>query len=238
MARPTRAIEARRLKFTPALLANIRHRFEHTDESLSTMAADLGCCRTTLHGIAKRGGWVRYVRPPRDLASSARLEARAEALADDRHPEEAGEGRSDSLRHPEVRAQRTSKDERLKSTRPWPSPFEGRRSLPSGRPLAGPVGRPPQGDGESQLRVVPAPSEMADGLPPAADTAEQLYAAVVKELAEFKALRAQLKGRPLGLLERERAARTLAGLTALRDVDAPSPDLASLDRPLPARGER
>ena len=135
MVRTTRAIEARRLKFTPALLANIRHRFEHTDESLSTMAADLGCCKTTLHGIAKRGGWVRYVRPPRDLASSARLEARAEALADDRQPEEAGEGRSDSLRHPEVRAQRASKDGRPNSVRPWPSPFEGR------------LRRPPQGDG-------------------------------------------------------------------------------------------
>jgi hypothetical protein len=36
---------------------------------------------------------------------------------------------------------------------------------------------------------------------------------VEQELAEFKAERAQLKGKPLGLLARERAARTLAGLT-------------------------
>ena len=51
-----RAILARRLSFTDELLANVRQRWEHTDEPLSTMAADLGCCKTTLRGIAKREG--------------------------------------------------------------------------------------------------------------------------------------------------------------------------------------
>ena len=54
----------------------------------------------------------------------------------------------------------------------------------------------------------------AEELPPLADTVEELHAAAVRQLAEFKAFDAQLKGRPLGLLDRERAARTLAGLTA------------------------
>ena len=62
MGKTTRAIEARRLKFTPELLANVRRRFEGSDEPLSTMAADLGCCKTSLRGIAQREGWVRYER--------------------------------------------------------------------------------------------------------------------------------------------------------------------------------
>jgi hypothetical protein len=47
-----------------------------------------------------------------------------------------------------------------------------------------------------------------------ADTVAALHGAVRAELAAFKSERAQLKGQPLGLLARERAARTLAGLTA------------------------
>ncbi len=81
MAKTMRAIEARRLKFTPELLANVRRRFEGSDEPLSTMAADLGCCKTSLRGIAQREGWVRYVAPPRDLSPAARLLERAEALS-------------------------------------------------------------------------------------------------------------------------------------------------------------
>jgi len=143
MGKTTRAIEARRLKFTDELLANVRQRFEHSDEPLSTMAADLGCCNTTLRGIAKREGWVRYVAPPRDLTPAAKLLAQAEAL-----------------------------------------------SLPPDQPPGG---------GEEE---------------PPAETVEELHDLVRQELAAFKTQRAQLKGQPLGLLERERAARTLAGLTA------------------------
>lgn len=78
---PTRAIEARRLNITDELKANIRHRYEHTDEPLSTMAADLGCTAQTVCNLAKRENWARYVAPPRDLPPAARLLARAEKLA-------------------------------------------------------------------------------------------------------------------------------------------------------------
>ena len=81
MGNTMRAILARRLKFTDELLANVRQRFEGSDEPLSAMAADLGCCKTTLRGIAKREGWVRYVPPPRELLPAAKLAARAEKLA-------------------------------------------------------------------------------------------------------------------------------------------------------------
>ena len=39
-------------------------------------------------------------------------------------------------------------------------------------------------------------------------------AGATKELADFKAFRASLKGKPLGLLERERVARTYSNLSA------------------------
>jgi hypothetical protein len=91
---PTRAIEARRLKVTPELLANVRQRYEQTDEPLSTMAADLGCSLETVRNIAKRETWVRYVAPPRDLSPAAKLAARAKALA-------AEQGAAASLPPPE-----------------------------------------------------------------------------------------------------------------------------------------
>ena len=174
MGKTMRAIMARRLSFTPELLANVRQRFEHSDEPLPSMAADLGCCKTTLHKLAKREGWLRYVRPPRDLTSAARLEARAEALACPpklaQQAKAAGAGVLSALSPP-----------------PDPPSLKLRRA-----------DLPPPGGGEQKI----------------AETADQLHAAVVKELAEFKAMRAQLKGQPLGLLERERSARTLSSLTA------------------------
>ena len=55
---PVRAIAARCLNVTPELLADIRHRYEHTPKSLLTMAADLGCCGQTglQHNQARRLG--------------------------------------------------------------------------------------------------------------------------------------------------------------------------------------
>ncbi len=41
-----------------------------------------------------------------------------------------------------------------------------------------------------------------------------MHAGATKELADFKAFRASLKGKPLGLLERERVARTYSNLSA------------------------
>src|SRR6185369_14642286 len=88
---PLRAIATRRLNITDALKQDIRRRYEQTPESLSGMAADLGCTAQTVCNLAKREGWVRYVAPPREMTPSARLLARAEMVAaaqtDDRHPE-------------------------------------------------------------------------------------------------------------------------------------------------------
>jgi hypothetical protein len=79
--KPARKRGAPRLNVTPEFKANVRHRFEHSEERLATMAADLGCCTETVRAIARREGWVRYQPPPRDLSPAARLRVRAEALA-------------------------------------------------------------------------------------------------------------------------------------------------------------
>ena len=166
MAKTMRATMARRLKFTPELLANVRRRFEGSDEPLSTMAADLGCCKTTLRGIAQREGWVRYVAPPSDLSPAARLLERAEVLSP-LIPAHAGIQGQDGNTVP----------------------------CNPGSPLS--RGRTEDVTPE-QVRAAIA----------------ELHAGATKELADFKAFRASLKGKPLGLLERERVARTYSNLTA------------------------
>ena len=75
-----RAIKSRRLQFTPALIADVRRRYERTSEGLATLAADLGSSVETVRNIAGREGWRRYVPPPRDLSPAAKLAARAQAL--------------------------------------------------------------------------------------------------------------------------------------------------------------
>jgi hypothetical protein len=71
---------ARRHSYTPELLAAGRHRYEHTEESITSIAVDFGIHKSTLRRMAARLGWVRHVPPPRDLQPAARLLAQAEAL--------------------------------------------------------------------------------------------------------------------------------------------------------------
>jgi len=80
-----RKLASRRLPahrtYTPELLANGRRRFEHTEESVTSIAADFGIHHYSLIRLAKREGWVRHARPQRALPRAARLLAQAEALA-------------------------------------------------------------------------------------------------------------------------------------------------------------
>jgi hypothetical protein len=76
---PSRRLPAHRT-YTPELLANGRRRFEHTDESVTSIAADFGIHHYSLIRLAKREGWVRHARPQRTLPRAARLLAQAEAL--------------------------------------------------------------------------------------------------------------------------------------------------------------
>ena len=79
--------------YSAKLLANGRRRFERTDESVASIAADFGIRATSMNRLAKRLGWIRHERPPRDLPAAARLLAQAEeleaaALSLERQPEE------------------------------------------------------------------------------------------------------------------------------------------------------
>jgi hypothetical protein len=73
---------ARRHSYTPELLAAGRHRYEHTEESITSIAVDFGIHKSTLQRMAARLGWVRHAPAPRDLPPAVRLLAQAEALED------------------------------------------------------------------------------------------------------------------------------------------------------------
>ncbi len=66
--------------YSAALLTNGRQRFERTDESVAAIAADFGIRAASMYRLAKRLGWVRYERPPRDLPAAVGLLAQAEEL--------------------------------------------------------------------------------------------------------------------------------------------------------------
>jgi len=71
---------SRRYGYTPELIADGRRRYEQTDETITSIAADFGVHKTTLQRLANRAGWVRHAPPPRDLPAAAKLAAQAEAL--------------------------------------------------------------------------------------------------------------------------------------------------------------
>jgi hypothetical protein len=68
-------------RYTPRLLAAAKRRYEDTDESMPSIAFDLGISLRTLHRMVERYGWAKRIdRPPRDLSPSAQLLERAVAL--------------------------------------------------------------------------------------------------------------------------------------------------------------
>jgi hypothetical protein len=65
--------------FTPAAIANMRQRYEDSDEPQSSIAADFATHRQTLNKLAKKHGWtLRKHRAPRDLPPDMVLLAEAE----------------------------------------------------------------------------------------------------------------------------------------------------------------
>ena len=90
-------------RYTAALLAHVRRRFEETPEPIASMAADLGVVPQSLHRIARRYDWVRRnpVPPPRDvtpallmLEQARALEASAGAVAANMDDREASDSTS------------------------------------------------------------------------------------------------------------------------------------------------
>jgi hypothetical protein len=65
--------------FTPEATANIKRRYEETEEPVACIAKDFGVHRKTIEQLAKREGWLmRKQRGPRDLPPGLKLELDAE----------------------------------------------------------------------------------------------------------------------------------------------------------------
>ena len=186
MGTPKGAVSPRRLSVTPELLADVRRRYEQTDEPLATMAADLGCSLETVRNIGTRENWVRYVRPPHDLTPAARLKVRAEALAKEQGaltlpPRSGGEGRPPELAQ-QATADGVGGEARSQET---PTP------IPS-----------PQGGGED------------DAAPPqVAETAQQLHRELLALIAEVKATRQRMKREGYGKSDLQEASRMVISLS-------------------------
>jgi hypothetical protein len=65
------------------VLEYTRQRYEQTNDLQSTIAADLGVSRGTLHRVAKAQGWqLRKDRPPRELSQALKLDIEATEAED------------------------------------------------------------------------------------------------------------------------------------------------------------
>jgi hypothetical protein len=88
--RTRKAVEARRVKFSPELEARGRYLFEETDRSLSDIAFELGIHKCTVPIVAKRRGWKRHVPPPRDVSPATRILVETESLERQREAAQPG----------------------------------------------------------------------------------------------------------------------------------------------------
>ncbi len=205
---PVRAIQSRRLQFTPALIADVRRRYERTDEPLATLAADLGCSIETVRNIAGRENWLRYAPPPRDLTPAARLAARAKTLAAHQSPFVPA--------HAGTQNQARDAD----GLGPGSPRARGRTDVAPGSPL-----EPALGPAEGRTRVrgrTDDDSELTESAsePPQeqplrlAVTAEALHRELQTLLAELTATRARMKRERSGKHDLRQMAQVIASLTA------------------------
>jgi len=67
--------------FTPELIAHVRHRYEHTDDTLAKISVDCGLSERTLNRMRDREGWSRRSDgAPRGLPAAAQALDEATAL--------------------------------------------------------------------------------------------------------------------------------------------------------------
>lgn len=88
--RTKKAVEARRVKFSPELEARGRYLFEETDAAMADIAFELGIHKGTVPAVAERRGWKRYVPPPRDVSPATRILVEAESLEHGRETAQSG----------------------------------------------------------------------------------------------------------------------------------------------------
>jgi hypothetical protein len=68
-------------RYSPALLAALRQRYEQTDQPMNALAADFGIGITTLQTLVRKNGWTQRSNRMRDCPSALRLLEEAETLA-------------------------------------------------------------------------------------------------------------------------------------------------------------
>lgn len=88
--RTKKAVEARRVKFSPELEARGRYLFGETDAAMADIAFELGIHKGTVPDVAKRRKWKRYVPPPRDVSPVTRILVEAETLERRRNTAQSG----------------------------------------------------------------------------------------------------------------------------------------------------
>ncbi|MDQ2084323.1 hypothetical protein RA307_29400 [Xanthobacteraceae bacterium Astr-EGSB] len=73
-------VKQARYRYSAEFLADIRRRYEDTDEPVGEIAADMGMRPSSLLRKAKKLGWaLRKDRPPRELPAARRTQLEAEA---------------------------------------------------------------------------------------------------------------------------------------------------------------
>lgn len=78
--RPRRRPVSRTLRFSDEAIAHIRQRYEDSDDTVESIAADVGVSRFALERLAQRQGWrLRKHRPPRDLPQTLQMQLDAAA---------------------------------------------------------------------------------------------------------------------------------------------------------------
>jgi hypothetical protein len=188
-------------RYTEEFLATARHGYENTDQPMRELARELGIGITTLSTLAEKHGWAKRSQRKRGVPPAMQLLAEAQALA-------AGRVLDNSIRHPEVRAQRASKG-------------DGPDELPTHGPHPSRLGEErlaPQDDGAKASRaeggeqIAPEPAELLIKL-------EQILAQLIaaQQLAPANGIQSPQGARTLTLLIQ--AMRTLQGMRGHAPTD-------------------
>ena len=88
--RTKKAVEARRVKFSPELEARARYLFEQTDRPLADIAFELGIHKGTVPVVARRRKWKRYAPLPHDVSPATRILVETERLEQRRETTQPG----------------------------------------------------------------------------------------------------------------------------------------------------
>jgi hypothetical protein len=199
-----------RIVFSPALIADIKRRYENTPETFESLVIDLGASRSTLRNIALSENWVRYVPPPRGLSRAAEIAAEAEALEALTLPPPSARLRASSTRYGGGEG---GSGARERDGVGWGEACEQTQTPPTSDGLLPPTPNPSPplaalvGGGEKSAAPPATPAwSMRERI-------DELRHAVDEEIAAVRALRANLKGVPHSTETAGRTSRTLADLT-------------------------